>query len=93
MKLDKFIQGYCCNYSNNGCIGIWKNGRFNNTNECIPLKKEEPKPCNFFRDIVLPYTIKLGEYSILTKQYKEIDCKYKIIKEVIEKEKSKKKRG
>ncbi len=69
MKLDKFIHKNCCNYVGSECIGVWKNFRFNNTTECLPLKKEKPAPCGFFEKIVLPVAIKLGCHSEVCDNY------------------------
>ena len=73
MKLDKFIKENCCNLVRNECIGVWNTSRFNDTNECWPLDKEEQKPCPYFEKSVLPWSIYLGCHEKLVDEYSQID--------------------
>jgi hypothetical protein len=69
MKLDKFIKENCCNYVSGNCIGVGIRSRFNDTNICHPINKEELLPCEYFEKVVLPYAIKLGCHEELVDQY------------------------
>ena len=73
MKLDKFIKDNCCNLVRNECIGVWANAKFNDTNECWPLKKEDAVGCGFFERVVLPWATKLGCHEELVDEYSKID--------------------
>lgn len=73
MKLDKFIYNNCANYVSGNCIGVLNRSRFNDTNECWPLIKEEPIPCNYFEKVVLPAAIHLGCHEEIVNAYANID--------------------
>lgn len=73
MKLDKFIKDTCCNYVSGNCIGVWNRSRFNDTNICHPINKEELLPCSYFEKVVLPVAVKLGCHEKLVDAYADID--------------------
>lgn len=73
MKLDKFIKDNCCNLVRNECVGVWNSSRFNDTNDCWPLLKEEPKPCQYFEKVVLPWAMKLDCHEELVDEYSQVD--------------------
>jgi hypothetical protein len=73
MKLNKFISENCCNWVSGSCIGVWNLSRFNDTNICHPINKEELLSCNYFEKIVLPWAIKLGCHEELVDEYSQVD--------------------
>lgn len=90
MKLNEFISKNCCNYVTGSCIGVLGNSRFNNTNICHLINKEELLPCNYFEKVVLPYAIKLGCHEELVNSYSQVDSGViKRTKEVRDKESKK----
>jgi hypothetical protein len=73
MKLDKFIKENCANYVSGNCIGVWNLSRFNDTNICHPINKEELLPCSYFEKVVIPAAIHLGCHEEVVDHYSQID--------------------